>query len=167
MQNWFECKIKYQKMNEYGQEKPVAESYLIDALSFTEAESRLIKTLETELSEEFMVTGISKAKLEEVIPQENADYWYKCKVVYKDIDEKSGKEKATQHQVLVAADDFKAAFESVSKSQEQVLVPWEIHQISLTKIVDVIPYEVDEDSNDLATEELSGEDEVYIGGNEE
>ncbi|PLX14609.1 MAG: phage tail protein [Salinivirgaceae bacterium] len=158
MQNWFECKIKYQKINEYGQEKPVAESYLVDALSFTEAESRLIKMLETELSEDFIVTGITKAKLEEVIPFEGADYWYKCKVVYKDIDEKSGKEKATQHQVLVAADDFKAAFENVSKSQEQVLVPWEIQQIALTKIVDVFPYEVDdegENENNLTDEDVN------------
>lgn len=166
MQNWFECKIKYQKINEYGQEKPLAESYLIDALSFTEAESRLIKMLETELSEEFMVTGITKAKLEEVIPQENTDYWYKCKVIYKDIDEKSGKEKATQHQVLVAADDFKSAFENVTKSQEQVLVPWEIHQISLTKIVDVIPYELDETNNQDGESSVYEEDEKYIDNSE-
>jgi hypothetical protein len=162
MQNWFECKIKYQKINEYGQEKPVAESYLVDALSFTEAESRLIKMLESELSEEFMVTGITKAKLEEVIPEEGADYWYKGKVVYKDIDEKSGKEKATQHQILVAANDFKSAFENMSKSQEQVLVPWEIHQLSLTKIVDVLPYEVDEDSDSQNESNLSDEDVSYI-----
>lgn len=162
MQNWFECKIKYQKINEYGQEKPVAESYLVDALSFTEAESRLIKMLETELSEEFMVTGITKAKLEEVIPEEGADYWYKGKVVYKDIDEKSGKEKSTQHQVLVAANDFKSAFENMSRSQEQVLVPWEIHQLSLTKIVDVLPYEVEESEQNKNNEELSREDETYI-----
>ena len=165
MQNWFECKIKYQKVNEYGQEKPVAESYLVDALSFTEAESRLIKMLETELSEDFIVTGISKAKLEEVIPQENADYWYKCKVVYKDIDEKSGKEKATQHQVLVAEDDFKVAFENLSKNQEQVLVPWEIHQISLTKIVDIFPYEVDEEAKENGASDLSNEDATYISDN--
>ena len=106
MHNWFECKIKYEKMDEYGKEKPVSESYVVDALSFTEAESRLIKMLEGEIPDEFIVTGISKAKLDEIVPAEEADYWYKCKVILKDMDEKSGKEKKIQNQILVAADDF-------------------------------------------------------------
>ncbi len=167
MHNWFECKIKYDKIDEYGKEKPVSESYVVDALSFTEAEGRLVKMLEGEIPDEFIVTGITKAKLDEIVPDEDADYWYKCKVMLKDIDEKSGKEKKIQSQVLVAADDFRGALESAEKSLEQVLVPWEIHQIALTKIVDVMPYAPEDATGQTdANADLSETDKDYIGEQE-
>ena len=72
MYNWFECKIKYEKMDEYGKEKPVSESYIVDALSFTEAENRLIKMLEGEIPDEFIVTGIAKEKPDDSGPQDSA-----------------------------------------------------------------------------------------------
>lgn len=162
MYNWFECKIKYEKMDEYGKEKPVSESYIVDALSFTEAENRLIKMLEGEIPDEFIVTGIAKAKLDDIVPQDDADYWYKCKVMLKDVDEKSGKEKSIQNQVLLAADNFRTALDNLEKSLEQVLVPWEIHQIALTKVVDVLPYSPEEESVNQ-TAEMSEADKSYIG----
>ncbi len=160
MQNWFECKVKYQKIDEYGKEKPHSESYVIDALSFTEAESRLNKMVEGEIPPEFVVAGITKAKLTEIYPQEDADYWYKSKVIFKDVDENSGKEKSIQNQILVAGDNFQDALAHLEKNLEPVLVPWEIHQLSLTKIVDVLPYSIDEE--DSEKEELSLEDKNYV-----
>lgn len=164
MENWFECKVKYEKIDEFGKQAPVSESYMVDALSFTEAESRLFKLLEGEVPAEFIVIGIAKAKLNDVVPAENADYWYKCKVIYKDIDEKSGKEKSIGNQILVAAGDFNSALENLEKSLDTMLVPWEIHQISLTKVVDVFPYNDSDEGKVVAThvEPLSETDENYI-----
>ncbi len=164
MQNWFECKVKYDKVDEYGKEKPHSESYVIDALSFTEAESRLTKMVEGEIPPEFTIAGITKARLTEIYPQEDADYWYKSKVIFKDIDEKSGKEKSIQNQILVAGDNFQDALAHLEKNLEPVLVPWEIHQLSLTKIVDVLPYSVEE--NDETAQTLSSEDESYISSSD-
>ena len=45
MANWFECKIRYHKLLETGMQKPVTESYLVDALSFTEAEARITEEM--------------------------------------------------------------------------------------------------------------------------
>ncbi|MDA3865711.1 MAG: DUF4494 domain-containing protein [Salinivirgaceae bacterium] len=164
MENWFECKVKYDRRDEFGQDTAVSESYLVDALSFTEAESRLIKLLEGEVPDEFVINGIGKAKLSEVIPADDADYWYKAKVVFIDIDEKSGKEKKSVNQVLVAADDIGGALQNLLKNFETVLVPWEIHSITLTKVVEVFPYHEDDVSQtDVDAEKtISGEDKDYI-----
>lgn len=164
MENWFECKVKYDQLDEYGKESPVSESYMIDALTFTEAESRLIKLVDGEIPSEFAVTGIAKAKLSEVVPSESTDYWYKCKVIFKDIDEKSGKEKSSANQILVAADDFNSALRNLEKSLEGTLIPWEVQQISLTKVADVFPYNSEEKELDgkVPLSELSHEDQDYI-----
>lgn len=168
MENWFECKVKYEQLDEYGKETPVSESYMIDALTFTEAESRLIKLVAGVIPSEFIVTGISKAKLSEVVPAESADYWYKCKVVFKDIDEKSGKEKSSANQILVAADDFKSALQNLEKSLEGTLVPWEIQQMALTKVADVFPYNSEEKELEGRTplSALSDDDRTYIDESE-
>ncbi|WP_290387099.1 DUF4494 family protein, partial [uncultured Muribaculum sp.] len=43
MSTWFECKVRYDKIQENGSAKKVNEPYLVDALSFTEAEARIIE----------------------------------------------------------------------------------------------------------------------------
>ena len=163
MADWFECKVKYDKLDEYGKDQTVSESYVIDAVSFTEAESRLVKLLETEITSNFIVAGISKLKVSEIVPSDGADYWYKTKVAFVDIDEKSGKEKKTINQILVAANDFKQSLENLEKNLETLLIPYEITAINSTKIIDVVPYDAVEyeiESRNLT--KLDPEDERYI-----
>ena len=81
MHNWFTCKIRYEKTMENGMNKKVTEPYLVDALSFTEAESRIIEEMTPFISGEFEVSGVAKANYNELFPseEESADRWYKCK----------------------------------------------------------------------------------------
>ena len=144
MNTWFLCKVKFQKTDEEGRQKMVTEPYLFDAISFTEAESRAFEKLAEELSTEFSVTNISKSNITEIVPNENADEWYKCKVAFVMLDEDSGKEKKVNNYFLVQANNVKEAVEGVEESLKEMLVPFEIPSVTLTTIMDVFPYFTDE-----------------------
>ena len=92
---WFECSIRYEKTMESGMNKIVTEKYLIDALSFTEAEARIIEEITPFISGEFTVVDIKRANYSELFPcdEEAADRWFKCKLIFITLDEKSGAEK--------------------------------------------------------------------------
>ena len=64
MANWFECRVKYDKMLENGMQKKVTEPYLVDALSFTEAEARIIEEVSPFISGEFSVSAVKRATQE-------------------------------------------------------------------------------------------------------
>ena len=100
MHNWFECKVSFEKVMENGMQKKVTEPYLVDALSFTEAEARIIEEIRPFVSGEFTVTDIKRARLSELFFNENGDRFYKIKVYFITLDEKSGAEKKTAAQML-------------------------------------------------------------------
>ena len=105
MHTWFECKIRYEKTMENGMVKKVNEPYLVDALSFTEAEARIIEEITPFVTGEFTVSDIKRANYSELFPSEEeaADKWFKCKLIFIMLDEKSGAEKKSSTQVLVQA----------------------------------------------------------------
>ena len=107
LHNWFETKVRYSKMGENGTEKMVTEPFLFDALSFTEAEARIIEEITPYISGEFTVSDIKRAKYSEIFFSEEdaADRWFKCKVAFITLDEKSGAEKKTSTNMLVQASD--------------------------------------------------------------
>ena len=90
MANWFECRVKYDKMLENGMQKKVTEPYLVDALSFTEAEARIIEEVSPFISGEFSVSAVKRANFSELFFDETGDRWYKCKLNFITLDEKSG-----------------------------------------------------------------------------
>jgi len=140
MNTWFECTAKYAKMGEDGREKKVSETYLLDAVSFTEAETRIYKELVAMVSGEFTVTRISKTKLAEIIPSEMGDRWYKAKVTFITFDEESGKEKRVSQFVLVFSDNVKSAYDQVIEAMKGMMADFEIGGITESPIVDVFPY---------------------------
>ncbi|SKB59333.1 DUF4494 domain-containing protein [Alkalitalea saponilacus] len=141
MHTWFECKVKYIKIDETtGKEKKVSEPYLVDAVSFTEAESRIHKELEQMIRGEFHVTNIRKADYSDIFPNDNADRWYKCKVAYVSIDENAGKEKKVSSQMLVMGNDLKEAYENLMDSLSGMTVDFEVTAIVESPIMDVFPY---------------------------
>ena len=93
MANWFECKIRYDKMQENGAVKKVTEPYLVDALSFTEAEARIIEEMKPFISGEFSVSAVKRSKIAEIFRDDSADRWYLVKVAFITIDEKTAVEK--------------------------------------------------------------------------
>lgn len=140
MQTWFECKAKYVKIDEDGRERKVSESYLVDAVSFTDAETRIIQQLETMVHGEFNVENIKKSNIVEIFPHEDGEWWYKAKIGLITIDEKAGKEKKINNYFLVAADDLKQALLRLEDALSYILVPYQTTSIALSTICDVFPY---------------------------
>ena len=95
MHNFFEVKIRYEKVLEDGKNKLVTESYLLDALSFTEAEKRIIEEMNPYMSGGFTVSAIKRSNYTELIPCDNdkADKWYKVKLNLITLEERTGEEK--------------------------------------------------------------------------
>jgi len=141
MQNLFECKVKYEKIDEQsGAEKKVSETYLIDAVSFTEAESRIYKEMESMIRGEFVVTNIRKANYTEIFENEDGDIWFKSKISFVSIDEKSGKEKKISNQILVLASDIKDAFDKIHEGMGGMTIDFDINAITESPILDFFPY---------------------------
>lgn len=117
MHTWFECKIRYEKLMENGMNKKVTEPYLVDALSFTEAEARIIEEMTPFITGEFTVSDIKRANYSELFPSEEeaADRWFKCKLIFITLDEKVVLRK-TSTQVLVQAADLRDAVKSWTKA---------------------------------------------------
>ena len=140
--NWFEGKVKYIRIGEDGRERKVAEVYLLDAMSYTEAESRIIREMEGITSGEFWITGLKKSNVTEVVytTDVNDDRWYKAKVAIVDADEVSGREKRSFLYYLVAASDASRALENLNKALETFVVPWEVVGVSDTQVADVFHY---------------------------
>lgn len=141
MHNWFECKIKYEKTAEEGKIVKVTESYLVDALSFTEAESRIIEEMKPFISGEFTVASIRRAKINELFFNENGDKWYRAKVMFVTLDEDKGVEKKTPVTMLVQANDTKEANAGIVKGMEGSMADYEIAAITETPIMDVYKYD--------------------------
>lgn len=147
MHNWFECKIRYEKTLENGMNKKVTEPYLVDALSFTEAESRIIEEMTPFISGEFTVSDIKRANYSELFSsdEEAADRWFKCKLYFITLDEKSGAEKKTATQVLVQAANLRDAVKKLDKGMEGTMADYSIASVTETAIMDVYPYKAEPD----------------------
>ncbi len=135
--NWYECRVKFEKVIENGTQKKVTEAYLVDALSFTEAENRIIEEMKPYITGEFEVTAVKKEKIAEIFIDPNGDRWYKAKVIYISLDEKSGVEKKTSQNMLVQANDFKQALSNLTKGMRDTMSDWEVNTIAETTLMDV------------------------------
>ncbi|MCF0219620.1 MAG: DUF4494 domain-containing protein [Muribaculaceae bacterium] len=138
MSNWFECKVRFHKMMENGATKKVTEPYLVDALSFTEAEARITEEMTPYISGEFDVSAVAKrSKISEIFRDDTADKWYLAKVGFITIDEKTAVEKRSVTEMLVAGKDFKGAYDRLIEGMSGTLADYDIVSIVETPIMDV------------------------------
>lgn len=142
MASWYCGKIRYQKEDEAGSLKTINEVYLIDSVSFTEAEARAYGQIVTGASD-FSVVSMTRMRLADVFSYEEGEKWFKAKVIYFSVDEKSGKEKKVVNYMLVNADGIDQALERITESMRNFLIPYETTDIVLTPILDVFPYEAE------------------------
>ena len=143
MYNWFECKVRYEKMQESGMQKTVTEPYLVDALSFTEAESRIIEEIKPYISGEFTIADIKRVKYAETFFNAEGDRYFKSKLYFLSLDEKSGSEKKTAVNMLVQASTLKEAVDIVETEMKKTMIDYEFASVAETAIMDVFPYSVE------------------------
>ncbi len=152
---WFECKIKYEKVMEDGLQKQVVEQYVVDALSFAEAEQRITEEVSAYISGEFEVTDVKKAAYKEVFfDDDNAasDRWFKAKLDFITIDERTEKEKRSRVTYLVQATNLNRAMKNVDTVMGGTMIDYDAASISDTKLVDVFEYSKGNEAEDKAAE---------------
>ena len=150
---WFECKIRYEKIMEDGLQKKVTEQYVVDALSFSEAEERIIEEMSHYISGEYEVTDVKKAVYKEIFFAEQSgkaerfddgdncsDRWYKAKLQFITIDEKTEKEKRSAVTYLVQAGSFDKAVKNINEVMDGTMIDYEKSNITETKIIDVFEH---------------------------
>ena len=141
---WFECKVKYDKTLETGVVKTVTEPYLVDALSFTEAEARITEEMQPYISGEFTVSTVRRVNLSDVFRNDSGDRWYKVKTNFITIDEK------TASFQLVQASEFKEALEVFMEGMKDTMADFEIASITETPLMDVYDAKLTETLADKA-----------------
>lgn len=137
MSNWFETKVRYDKMMENGTQKKVNEPYMVDALSFTEAEARTIEELTPFISGDFSISAVKRTNISEIFWNDAADKWYHVKVNFITLDEKTAVEKKTTTHILVAANNFREALDNFMDGMKGTMADFEVSSIAETTIMDV------------------------------
>ena len=150
----FETKIKYEKMMEDGTNKMVSEFYLVDAMSFAEAESRTSEEMINFSIGKFEVAAIKKVNYAEIIKAENTNSgtWFKCKLAFITIDEKTEKEKKSNVTYLVEGSDLESAKARMVKAMSTTMIDYVFIKIEETPIMDILyPLVNSKDKTDTST----------------
>ena len=148
MSQWFECKVKYDRLADNGMTKTVSEPYLVDALSFTEAEARITDKMLPFISGEFSVDTVKRVKLSDIFYNEAGDRWYKVKTNFITIDEKTEKEKRSNVYYLVQAATFQGAVKNIDQVMGGTMIDYVIASLAETQLMDVFEYKKVETKND-------------------
>lgn len=141
MAQWIEVKVRYEKMTESGKTVKVTDPYLVDAISCTEAEARVVEEVTAFISGEYNVLAVNKTKISEIFWDETGDRFYKVKVNFITLDEKTAVEKRSASYILVQASTFADALANFNKGMKGTMADYEIESIAETKIVDVYRYQ--------------------------
>lgn len=139
---WYECKVRYDKTSDAGETKKVTELFVVDALSFTEAECRIMDEFTHYMSGDIELKGLREAIYKEVVFSENDgdNEWFKVKVCFLSPDEKSGKEKWSPVAYLVQAGGIKEAFSNIEEMMRSAMSDYTIQSVVRTKVIDVFEY---------------------------
>ncbi len=144
---WFLCKIKYEKTTEEGTEKKVTEQFIVNALSFTEAEANITNEMSSYISGQFEVADLSICPFKEIFFSDNDldDKWYKAKLQFITIDEKTEKEKRSTVNYLVQASSINGAIKNIDEVMKNTMIDYVSCSVQETQILDV--YEILPDKN--------------------
>lgn len=144
----YQVKVKYDKMQENGCIKPTVDVYVVDALSFTEAEARATEYAKPFISGEFTITDIKRVKYAEVWENEAGGKWYEAQLEFITLDEKTGSEKRTKNRMLVQASSFTEAMQAVADNMKGTMAEYEAMCVKQTPILEYIKITNNTNKND-------------------
>lgn len=142
---WFETKVRYDKIQENGAVKKVNEPYLVDALTFTEAEARIIEAITPYISGDFTISAVKKTKISEIFFDESGDKYYMVKVNFITLDEKTGTEKRSASFILVQASDLQSALNRFEEGMKGTMADYDVASVAETPLMDVFPIDLSAD----------------------
>lgn len=138
--NWYQVKVRLERVADNGAIKASSEVFLVKANSFATAERVAMEEVVQYATGGVDVVAMARKNYKEVFAsnEADADKWFKCKLSFLTIDEKSGKEKKTAHLFLVKAVSALTAHQAVDAFMSTSLSDYVIEQVEETKIIDVI-----------------------------
>jgi hypothetical protein len=137
MNNLFEVKVKYQKLKVDGREASTTENYLLDAISFGDAEEKIHKELEPYISGDFGIVSIKHSKYSEIHPDDNGDRWFAQKVAFIAIDEEKGVERRSNTVMLVQANNTGEVIDRMNRILKDTVSDYELPAVRETNLMDV------------------------------
>lgn len=140
MNQWFLCTVKYTKQLDSGVFKRVSEKYLIAGMTFTDVEARIYEELGTIIRGEFVVQAIAREDLHDIFHYEDADIWYKCKIVYESIDADSEKSKKTTQFFYLSANSVKEAAERLKDELKTLMADYKVISVVESPVIDIFPF---------------------------
>lgn len=157
---WFETGIRYHKTQEDGSEKAVTERYVVDALSFTEAENAIIEEMSPYVSGELKVKTVAKAPYGEVFfsEKDDDDKWYKAKLQFITIDDKTEKEKRTNVTYLIQAKSMARALRNIDEAMGKTMIDYDVVGLNETKIFDVFEHQAKQENKEQESNEKEKEE---------
>lgn len=141
MKAWYSCKVKYQKVDQQGNQIKAIDTYLIQAISYTDAETRLYEIMDQMIRVEFQVVAISKANFEDILDNEEGFDWYKVKASALSYDEDSGKERKITSYYLINAENIGVSLEKAKTYFDESINDYTVQSVAVTTIVDVFPFD--------------------------
>ena len=143
MSEWFTTKVKYTKTLEDGKLKKISEPYLFDAVSFTDAESRVYEKLGESIKGEFDVRSITRTEIHDIFSYDDCGVWHLCKITFEGDEDEKGKTKKITQTFLVEAASVKSADTRLKECLEGMVIPYNIKSIALSPLVDIFAYDGD------------------------
>lgn len=136
--DWYECRVRYEKTLDNGERKKVSETYLVKAVTVSDAESRIIEELTPLIDGEFIVNSVKEASFKEMFVGEGEKFFI-CKIVFASFDERSGRERKTSHSILLQADHFGSACKILVDKMHGTASDYEVFSVSESPILDIFP----------------------------
>ncbi len=118
-------------------------------MTFTEAETAIYGEMSSFIAGDFFIAEIKRAVYNEIFFSDNPsdDRWYKAKLAFITLDEKTSTEKKTIVYYLVQAATFEGARKAIDDVMAKTLVDYAIDTISETKILDVYEHNKPDNGN--------------------
>ena len=140
--NWYETTVRYEKTMEDGMQKKISELYVVDAVSFGDAEKSIASEMSAYVSGELEIKNINPAAYGEIFFSENGndDRWYKAKLQFITLDEKTEKEKRSNVNYLVQAGNLPMAVKYIDEVMGGTMIDYDIVSIAETQIMDVFEH---------------------------
>lgn len=145
MNTWYTAAVRYTKEYTDGTLKRTTEKYLLNTMSFTEAEARIYKEVGEYVRGEFLVTALQKTNYADIFMYDDSEIWFNVKLAYVTEDADSGKEKKVTNNYLVNAHNIKEAYERIEESMKGLMVHFKVLKIEQSPVMDVFPYEPPEE----------------------
>lgn len=139
---FFESKVRREALTEDGTQAKINSLYVIDAMSFSECEARVTEFVASYASGEFEVLTETRAPYKEIIFSEDCEMWYRVKVAFITLNEKTGKQKKTKETYLVQANTIDGAKKNFDEMMKGTMIDYVIEGLHESAIEDIVEREV-------------------------